>query len=365
MKIVQKYLLKEILSMFLFSLFIFTFALIAGNLIKLADLVINKGIDIKTVIKLFLLLIPFLLSYTIPMSILSATLLVFGRVSSDNEITAMRANGINLYKITFPLIIFGLLLSLCSILLNNKILPEMHFASRKIVKNIGFKTPAAYLEAGTFIKNFKDYIIFINEINKNQLKEIRIYQLKEGQPARTIIAKKGEFIPLPNQNGIKLKLIDGTSDEPNPKNPVNFYKLNFKTYYITINLDEALSSEENIQKKPKEMNFHEIKKEIKKLGMYHIDTPALLVEYHRKISISFASLVFIIIGIALGIFTRRGEKTMQFAIALGIITLYYLLMAGGIAIALKGIPPVALWVYISNIVILIIGVILFRKTMET
>ena len=365
MKILRTYLIKEISIMFVFSLLIFTFVLVTGNLIKLADLVINKGVEVTQVGKLFLFLIPFLLSYTIPMSALSATLLVFGRLSSDNEITAMRANGINLYKLTFPLLILGLILSLFSIILNNRILPDAHFASRKIVKNIGLKNPGAYLEAGSFIKSFKNYIIFIHRINKNKLKGIRIYQLQEGQPTRTIIAKKGEFISLENQNAVKLKLIDGTSDEPNPKNPLHFYKLNFKTYFLTLNLDQSISSSEYIARKPKEMNFQEIKHEIKNLGLHHIDAPALIAEFHRKISISFASIVFIIIGISLGIFTKRGEKTVQFAIALGVIVTYYLLMAGGMAISLKGVQPIALWMYLPNVILTMVGIILFKNMVES
>ncbi len=364
MKILRIYLLKEISVMFLLSLLIFTFALVAGNLIKLADLVINKGIDIFLVGKLFLFLIPFLLSYTIPMSTLSATLIVFGKLSSDNEITAMRAHGINLYRLSIPLIIAGIALSLFSVILNDRILPEAHFASRKIVKNIGVKNPAAYLEPGTFIKDFKGYIIFVHQVDKNKLKGIRIYQVQEDRPTRTIIAKKGEFITLENQNAVKLKLINGTSDELNPKNPMHFYKLNFKTYYLTLHLDEVLSSSEHISKKPKEMNFHEIKEEIKKLGQHHIDTPALIAEFHRKISISFASLIFIIIGISLGIFVRRGEKTVQFAIALAVIVAYYLLMAGGMAISLKTGKAIALWMYLPNIIIAIIGIALFKNTVE-
>ncbi|MEE8317283.1 MAG: LptF/LptG family permease, partial [Candidatus Omnitrophota bacterium] len=144
-----------------------------------------------------------------------------------------------------------------------------------------------------------------------------------------------------------------------------FYKLNFKTYYLTLNVDEAFASGERIAKKPKEMNFQEIKSEIEKLGRYHIDAPALIAEFHRKISISFASLLFIIIGISLGIFTRRGEKTVQFAIALGIIVVYYLLMAGGMAISLKGVWPIGLWMYIPNAVLALLGIVLFKQIAES
>lgn len=365
MKILRKYIIREIIVMFLFSLAIFTFTLVIGNIIKLAELVINRGVDIKLVGRLFLYLIPFLLSYTIPMSILTSVLLVFGRLSGDNEIIAIRASGINIYRLSAPLIIVGLLFSLFSVALTDKIIPQMHFASRKIIKNIGVKTPAAYLEPGTFIKSFKGYIIFIHEIDKNKLKGVRIYQPQNDRSTRTVIAERGEFITLENQNAVKLKLINGTSDEPNPKNPVNFYKLNFKTYYLTLNVDESTAPSDYTEKKPKEMNFQEIKNEVKRLGQYHVDTPALVTEFHRKISVSFASLVFVLIGIPLGIFTRRGEKTIQFAIALAVIVVYYLLMAVSIALSLKGIGSPAYWMYLPNIIIGIAGIILLRKTIET
>ena len=365
MKILRKYIIKEIIVMFLFSLAIFTFTLVIGNIIRLAELVINRGVDIKLVSRLFLYLIPFLLSYTIPMSILTGVLLVFGRLSGDNEIIAIRASGINIYRLSVPLLMVGLLFSLFSIVLADKIIPQMHFESRKIIKNIGVKTPAAYLEPGTFIKSFKGYIIFIYEIDKNKLKGVRIYQPQKDRSTRTIIAEKGEFVTLENQNAVKLKLTNGTSDEPNPKNPVNFYKLNFKTYYLTLNVDESTAPSDYTEKKPKEMNFQEIKNEVKRLGQYHVDTPALVTEFHRKISVSFASLVFVIIGIPLGIFTRRGEKTIQFAIALGVIVVYYLLMAVSMALSLKGIGNPAYWMYLPNIIIGAIGLYMLRKTMET
>jgi len=364
MKILRKYIIKEMIVMFLFSLAIFTFTLVVGNIIKLAELVINKGVDIRLVGRLFLYLIPFLLSYTIPMSLLTSVLLVFGRLSGDNEIVAIRSSGINIYRLSFPLIIIGLLFSLLSIVLNNDIIPRMHFESRKIIKNIGIKTPAAYLEPGTFIKSFKGYIIFIHEINKNKLKGVRIYQPQNERSTRTIIAEKGEFITIDN-NAVKLKLENGTSDEPNPKNPVNFYKLNFKTYYITLNIDESIAPSGYTDKKPKEMNFREIKNEIQRLGKYHVDTPSLITEFHRKISISFASIVFIIIGIPLGIFTKHGEKTIQFAIALGVIVAFYILMAASIALSLKGVLSPGFWMYLPNITIGTAGIILLRKTIET
>jgi lipopolysaccharide export system permease protein len=216
---------------FMLSLATLVFIMLTGNLINLFNLVIEKGVSVVLVSQLILLFIPNILSYAIPLAILSATLLTIGRLSADNEIVAIRASGINLYKLCFPVIVLGMLASLASIPLNDRLKPNALFATRKIVKQIGVKSPAAFLEAGTFIRTFQNYIIFIYGIHQNKLTNIRIYQPQEGGPTRTIIAKRGEFLPIMEKDIVKLKLIDGTSDEPNPKDPYAFYKLNFKTYY--------------------------------------------------------------------------------------------------------------------------------------
>ena len=87
------------------------------------------------------------------------------------------------------------------------------------------KTPAAILEEGVFIKQFKDVVIFLHRVNQNELEGIRIYQPQEGGPTRTIIAQKGRLITIPEKNIIKLKLFNGTTDEQDPNNPQKFYKL--------------------------------------------------------------------------------------------------------------------------------------------
>src|SRR3989338_1742132 len=112
MKILRSYIMNELLTAFALSLAVFTFVLVMGNIVKLAEMVITKGVDLVYVVKLFGYLTPYLLSFSVPMSILTATLLCFGRLSSDNEITAMRASGVSLYKMSFPVIMIGLALSL-------------------------------------------------------------------------------------------------------------------------------------------------------------------------------------------------------------------------------------------------------------
>ncbi len=346
------------------ALIFISFAILLGNLVKLADFVINKGVELIYVGEIFFFLIPNILSLAIPMGILTATLLAYGRLSSDNEILAMRATGINLYKIAMPAITLGLIFSLLSVPFNDKIVPKAHYKTRMLIKELGMRRPAAYLEAGTFIRGFKDYILFIYEIkyvkDRAIFSNIRIYQPQKDAPTRTIVAKGGELIPLPEKNAIKLKLTDGTIEEPNPTNPKNLYKLNFRTYYLTMFIDDSTMQESG--KKTKEMTFDEIKANIRDLEKSGVDATPLKRRLHKRIAESFASFAYVLIGIPLAITTRRSEKSIGFGISLALIVIYWLLAALGTVFATKNIMPIWLAMWFGNIVLITIGSIMMYIT---
>ncbi|MFH1128481.1 MAG: LptF/LptG family permease [Candidatus Omnitrophota bacterium] len=360
MRILRNYFLKEFIGPLFLSLGVLTFVMLIGNLVKIADLVINKGVNIFSVSKLFILMIPFLLTYTLPISALTASLLSLGRLSSDNEITAIKASGINIFRLILPQLVFGLILSLMLVVFNDRVIPYAHFASRKTLMEVGIKNPTAALEPGVFINSFQKYILFIYRIEENKLFNVRIYEPREGKPTRTIVAKRGEFISLPEKNMIKLKLIDGSSDEPDPQEPTNFYKLNFKTYFMGLDLAQA-QKKGDIEKKPKDMTIHELLKEIEKLKKEGVDPSPLITEINMKISLAFSCFVFILLGSSLAIITRRREKSINFGLAFLIAGLFYLLLIGSETLALEGYldPTIALW--LPNIILGAIGTILTIK----
>jgi lipopolysaccharide export system permease protein len=323
--------------------------------------VINKGVDIYSVGKLFLLMIPALLTYTLPISTLVAILLSLGRLSSDNEIVTLRASGINIFNLALPLIVLGFIISLVMLILNDRIVPYAHFASRKTLAEVGMKNPAAALEPGVFITSFDKYIIFIYAVKERQLQNIRIYEPQgENKPTRLIVAKKGEFVPIPEKNIVKLKLIDGTADEPDMENPTNFYKLNFKVYYMSLNM-AGLQGKDSIDKKPKDMTIAELKTEIRKLVWQKIDPSPLITEINKKIALAFSCLVFILLGMPLAVVTHRREKSINFGLAFVIVGVYYLLLLGAEALSLQGYldPRLAMW--LPNILFGIGGIALTYK----
>ena len=285
------------------------------------------------------------------MSVLLATLLAFGKLSFENEIMAIRASGISVIKIITPLVTITVVLCLACLLLSDKVASSSHYTYRKLLTQIGIESPQAALEEGTFIKKFKNFIIFIYEIDKNKLKGVRIYQPQEGKPTRTIIAQKGELISIPEKNIIKLKLIQGTSDEPDPKDPSKLYKLNFKTYDLPLNIS-GLKDTEDVGKKPKDMTIRELRDEIERLGKEGIQaTYPLSTEIHNKIALSLSSLAFLLISIPIGITTKRGGKSVNFGIGLVLMTFYWVLLIAGKTLAQKGMIPPLIALEFSNVAI--------------
>jgi len=347
MRIIRSYILRECIIPFFMALVVLTCVFLLGNLIQLTNMVINKGVNITTVGKAFLLMIPVFLGYTIPIACLISVILAFSRFSADNEIIALRASGIHLGSLLVPLIILGLIASLSLVVLNERIIPYAHHEQRRVLKNLGSENPTALLEAGMFIHAFENQIIFIHKIEGNEMSNITIYQPQPDGPTRTIIARRGEFTPVPGGNQIKLKLMEGTSDEPNLENPESFYKLNFKDYFMTLDLSK---DNKEIEKKPQSMTLKELTEETAKLERLLVNTVHLRTEYFRKITWSFSPLIFILIAFPLAVITNRREKSANVVIAILCFAFYYLISLGCEALSKKGLVPPMLIMWAPNMI---------------
>ena len=152
MRLIRAYLLREMLQPTGMALILFTFILLVGNLVKLADLLINKGVPVFSILQMFSLLIPTLLSHTVPMAVLTGTLLAFGRLSGDREILAMRTSGISLWAIAAPVLVVAVICSPGLTPITDRIVPWSHYATRQLLADIGISNPTAFMEPGTFIK---------------------------------------------------------------------------------------------------------------------------------------------------------------------------------------------------------------------
>lgn len=365
MRILRNHLLAEFFLPFFSTLGILLVAFLLGRgIVQMADLVLNKNVDPFLILQILFFSLPFILTFAIPMAVLISTLLTFGRLSYDNEVMAMRASGISMIKTLLPLFVAIFVLCTATYVISDRIASSTHYIYRKLIAQIGIENPTAALEEGTFIKKFKNFVIFIYEIDKNKLQGIRIYQPQEGKPTRTIIAQKGEVITIPEENVVKLRLMHGTSDEPDPKDPSKLYKLNFRTYDLPLNVSDFKTSDVP-EKKPKDMTVGELRREIDRLGEAGIRaTYPLSAEIHNKIALSFSSLAFFLLGVPLGITTRRSEKSIGFGISMLLMALYWTMLIGGKAMAQKGVANPFIALQCANFLIGGIGLFMCTRLLR-
>ncbi|MBI3601951.1 MAG: LptF/LptG family permease [Candidatus Omnitrophica bacterium] len=353
MRILRNYILKECFGPFAISISVLTSVFLLGYLPQLANKVINKGVSLVVISKIFFYYIPILLGYTLPVACLVTVILTFGRLSAENEILAMRASGVYLRRLLTPLFVVGVALSLLVHILNDRVIPAAYDAQTRILQETGSQNPSALLEAGSFINAFDKYIVFIYRIDNDRLYGVRIYQPQPNKATRTIIAQEGEFVKVPHQDKLMLKLINGTSDEPDLKNPNNFYKLNFQQSFITMDLSKKRSKTD---KKPKAMTLKELDQKIDELRSLFIDPSPLVTEYHRRLAWSLTPLLFILLGFPFAVITHRRARSANILLAVLFAAPYYLLSLACQGLASQNIMNPAFTMWIPNI---IGGVIVF------
>ncbi|OQX86997.1 MAG: hypothetical protein B6D55_04610 [Candidatus Omnitrophica bacterium 4484_70.2] len=238
MKIIRNYILSDFLKSFIFSFLFISLVMVLGNLIKLSDMVIRKGVSFSEAIKIFIFLLPYLLSFILPISLLLGILLSIGRLTSENEIMALNVLGISSLKILEFLLIMGIIFSLTLFILNDKVFPHFHYLYHIQTKNLKTEKITSFIEPGIFLENFGDFILHVEDVEENRLKNIFIYTIKENRLNEVTFAKRGEFI-IENKK-LKMKLEDGFQDRVDPKNPEKFLRLNFKILFSRFFLQKCL-----------------------------------------------------------------------------------------------------------------------------
>ena len=365
MHLLRNHVLKEILGNFLWAMLVLTFVLLVGNVFtKMIDLIINRGVDPVSIAQLVAYSTPYICVYTLPMAALVAVLLAFGRLSADHELTALRASGISLARVIAPVLLAAATLSLFTFYLGDQLASKSHFRMRQISAQIGLQSPTAALEEGVFIKSFGDLVIFIHRIDGDKLQQVRIYQPQANGPTRTIVAEHGQLIPLPEQNIIKLKLENGTTDEPDANNPGRFYKLKFGTYFLPLDIS-GFKFKASLEKKRKELTLRELWAQFVKLRDDGYVDNYVLTEIHQKITLALAPLVLTLLAIPLGIRTHHSEKSVGFAVALILGTVYWITLIGVSAVAKTGTLPPAAIVHLPNIAFLALGFWLMNHLLKS
>jgi lipopolysaccharide export system permease protein len=235
------YILRQHLVPFLLGFGVVTFIFEMDVLFDYLDLIINRGVPALAVLQLFGLSLGFVVALSVPCAVLVATLMTFGRLSQDNEITALRASGVHIFRVLLPPAAAAGLLAVGLTLFNNYVYPDANHAFASLLVDIGRMRPTVKLQEGVFITDFPGYNLLVQSVNglTNEMRGVTIYQLHAGGPPTTILAKKGYLTYTPDGHTAVLELEDGEIHEiPAGEAGVNrYHRLQFRKH--TINMKGA------------------------------------------------------------------------------------------------------------------------------
>ncbi|MEW6702875.1 MAG: LptF/LptG family permease [Bacteroidota bacterium] len=423
--ILIKYILKNHLLPFLFSVFILIFVFLLQFLMKFADRLVGKGLSAWVITKLITYNLAWMVVLVVPMSVLVATLMAFGSMSQNNEIAILKATGVSLYKMIIPPLAASIVLALFLVHFNNSIYPDANHAARLLMEDISRKKPTLSLVAGVFSQEVPNYSILAREIDQsnNELKQVTIYDYSNPPKINIVTAQFGKIYFSQNQKKLIMDLKKGEIHESDNLEKNSYRKLRFERHKIAMPAEQfsfeqsafggprgdrelgapqmlaIVDSLEKIQANYLKDYYARIKllinnknfagsADAKTTGQYVYlkaqqkikaeensimdilsrlnyngqDISRYWVEIHKKYSLPFACIVFVLIGAPLGTMMRKGGFGMAAGISLIFFLIYWSFLIGGEKLADRGLLSPFWGIWSANIFLGIIGILLMIKS---
>ncbi|NTW69898.1 MAG: YjgP/YjgQ family permease [Chlorobiaceae bacterium] len=395
MKIIDRYILKSHVGPFLFAFITILFVLILQFFAGFADRFIGRGIALTAIVELIVLQSAWMVGLAAPMAVLIAVVMAFGSLTTNSEMTVLRASGISLYRLMFPVLCAALLLSLFVERFNNIVLPQANYYAKSLMVDIAKAKPAFGLTENAFSSLVDGYSILVREAD-DQSKEIRgivIYDRSRPNFTTMVTAERGRIEFSSDYHYLVMTLLDGEIHQVKQPAHLAYRNLSFKKYRFVFESsgfgfarsasnrmrtgDSELSarelltigeefktriavSEKRIQSSLDGVNpqLAEINAERQSIRENRAMYNRYMAAYHKKYSLSLACFVFVLVGAPLGVLARRGGFGVGAGMSLLFFVLYWMLMIAGETIAERGLldPMLAMW--LGNIVISMIGILL-------
>jgi len=368
MRLVDRYIFRELVPPFLLGILVFTFLLLMSQILRLMELIVNKGVTTGTVLALIGDLMPSILVLTVPMSAFLATVVTFGRLSAENELTAFKTGGYSLLRLTVPVALFSLLVWAIATWLIMVALPAGNQGFRTRMFEILRTKAAVGLEEKVFNDDFEGLVIYVNRIPRTANPVMEGVFIVDSRPEKrqppgepvTIIAAHGWLVSEPDTNRVVFRLEDG-SIHVLSRDYRTYQRSAFRTHDLQLSLGDDATESVAMPKGLREMSLRELFAKVAEYRRLGVQQSAPLVEIHKKFSIPFAALIFGFLGTAMGVLFRRGEKFVSFALSTGVAIVYYVFLLAGEPLGKQGRlhPFWAMWA--ANIFFAVATFLLYRK----
>lgn len=353
--IINRYLMREITGIFVLGLTIFTLVLLMGRMVKLMEMVVANGVPLAEVLRLIVLLLPSFLVLTIPMAFLLAVLLAFGRLSSDNEITVLKASGLSLGALLPPVLLTASAAALLTLFISVFGVPWGNTGFKQMTMDVARKYAASAIRERIFRDDLPGIVLYVDQYDeaRRTMQRVMIQDSRDQERPLTIFAQSGLISSDDSTGVLRILLKNGTI---HTQRKDDYRLISFGEYLLTAESGRSTP----LVRTEMDLGIGELRNAIASSKLPPQTRLKMATELHSRFAFPFATFVFAILALPLGLSNRRSGKGSGFTISILILLVYYVLLSFLRTLAEKGgISPV-LAVWLPNLIFLSIGLLLLR-----
>ena len=369
MKLLDRYIAKQVLVTAFFAVGVLSLVLVFGNVFKqLLDLLVNHDVPLEYILSFMAYILPFSLTFTIPWGFLTAVLLVFGRLSAENELIALRSMGVSIYRICFSLLVIALACVGVCLWINVDVAPKAQQKMKAALYNIATSNPIAMFGSDQIIDEFPNKKIYVSRKEGTRLFDILMYDLSDAGAALSVVhAREGSLqADLSNKLNpqVLLELKNARYEQHDSVDPHNLAKIRqgitMQKIVLPISLKD-LYERNKVRSGLSQKTLSELMEETK-AGRQDIEQlTAAKTEVNKRFSFSLASFAFALIGVPLAITAQRKETSIGFLLSLVVAFVYFffIILANAVRENPKFHPELLIWA--PNVLFISLGGYLFWR----
>jgi LPS export ABC transporter permease LptG/LPS export ABC transporter permease LptF len=350
MRLLDRYIIREILLPFVIALLVFTFVLIIPFILELAEDLIAKGVAWPTILRLMATLVPAQLGLTIPMALLLGILVAFGRLSGDREVVVMMACGVSPYRLLRPVMLFATVATAATFYVMVEAIPDANQMHREIKLRIVADIADGQVRPRTFFEEFPDTVLYVRDIPATGgWQGVLAADTKNASQPTIYLAERGRMVINRKAETIEMVLEDGIRHTTNANDPAVYAAAHFDQLIVTLDPQSVFRN--SLPRGEREMTIPELQGLVTELRARNLPFHNPVMEIHKKFSIPVACLVFGVVGVALGLSSRKDGKLASFVLGVGVIFAYYVVMFTSEAMTKGQLLPAYLAMWMPNLVL--------------
>jgi LPS export ABC transporter permease LptG/LPS export ABC transporter permease LptF len=362
--ILDRYVVREVLPPTGLGLLLFTFILLLDQITNLMKVLVSRGADLATVVRAFAYLLPSIFSVTIPMAFLLGVLLAFGRLASDSEIVALRASGVSPARLLRPVLGLSLAASLLTFYVFAVLGPASNQAYREILFSLIVSRARTEMKPRVFTDDLvPGMVLYVSDIpaHSGEWRNLFVHDARVAGKPRLILARSGQLVIEKARKSVGLELREGIMHSFDPADPGGGYVWeSFRSGYFPLPFAELFPTIP-LAKGDREMTMGELKERSRALkgqGKKRIDWGPYDVEYHKKMAIPAACVVFGLLGLGLSLGSKKEARSAAFALSIAVIFVYYVIIRLGEQAGDTGLMPPLLAMWGANAILGVIAIVL-------